>query len=48
VKLKGDQKFLDSTEHPAMAQYPERIPRNQYGKSGGSSFLPMHRNGSLP
>ena len=39
VKLKGDQKFLDYTEHPAMAQYPERIPRNHYGKTGGSSVF---------
>ena len=39
VKLKGDQKFLDYTEHPAMAQYPERIPRNHYGKPGGSSVF---------
>jgi hypothetical protein len=44
VKLKGDQKFLHYTKHPAMAQYPERIPRNTYGKtgdgkkSGGSVF----------
>jgi hypothetical protein len=39
VKLKGDQKFLNYTEHPAMAQYPERIPRNHYGKAGGSSVF---------
>ncbi len=34
VKLKGDEKFLHYTKHPAMAQYPERIPRNTYGKAG--------------
>ncbi len=39
VKLKGDQKFLNYTEHPAMPQYPERIPRNHYGKPGGNSVL---------
>jgi len=39
VKLKGDQKFLHYTKHPVMAQYPERIPRNRYGKnSGGNVF----------
>ena len=39
VKLKGDEKFLRYTEHPAMAQYPERIPRNHYGKPGASSVF---------
>jgi hypothetical protein len=34
VKLKGDEKLLHYTKHPAMAQYPERIPRNRYGKDG--------------
>ena len=48
VKLKGDEKFLRYTEHPAMAQYPERIPRNHYGKPGAIVFLPMPRNGSSP
>jgi predicted dehydrogenase len=33
IKLKGDQKFIHYTKHPAMAQYPERIPRNPYGKN---------------
>jgi predicted dehydrogenase len=37
VKLKGDAKFLPYTEHPAMAQYPERIPRNPFAKPGVSS-----------
>jgi predicted dehydrogenase len=37
VKLKGDAKFLPYTEHPAMAQYPERIPRNPYSKPGVSA-----------
>jgi hypothetical protein len=37
VKLKGDAKFLNYKDHPAMAQYPERLPRNHYGKPGASS-----------
>lgn len=32
VKLKGDKKFIHYTKHPALAQYPERIPRNPLGK----------------
>ena len=31
IKLKGEEKFVHYTEHPAMAQYPERIPRNKFG-----------------
>lgn len=34
IKLKGEEKFLHYTKHPGMAQYPERIPRNRYGKKG--------------
>ena len=34
VKLKGDPKFIDYKEHPVMAHYPERIPRNPYSKPG--------------
>jgi Oxidoreductase family, NAD-binding Rossmann fold/Oxidoreductase family, C-terminal alpha/beta domain len=30
VKLKGEEKFLHYLKHPAMAQYPERIPRNHH------------------
>jgi predicted dehydrogenase len=30
IKLKGEEKFLHYLEHPAMAQYPERIPRNHH------------------
>jgi hypothetical protein len=37
VKLKGDSKFIHYTKHSAMAQYPERIPRNHYGKKGGGT-----------
>ncbi len=37
VKLKGDPKFIHYTEHPAMAQYPERIPRNPYARPGVST-----------
>jgi len=39
VKLKDDKKFIHYTEHPAMAQYPERIPRNQYSKKGVSNVV---------
>jgi hypothetical protein len=39
VKLKGEQKFLHYTKHAAMAQYPERIPRNKYGKKGAGGVL---------
>jgi hypothetical protein len=37
VKLKGDQKYLHYTKHPALAQFAERIPRNRYGKDGRPS-----------
>jgi len=30
VKLKGEEKFVNYLQHPAMAQYPERIPRNHH------------------
>jgi predicted dehydrogenase len=30
IKLKGEEKFVHYLEHPAMAQYPERIPRNDH------------------
>ena len=33
VKLKDDPKFIHYTKHPALAQYPERIPRNPNGKN---------------
>jgi hypothetical protein len=33
VKLKGDEKYLHYTKHPEVAKYPERIPRNHYGKT---------------
>ena len=35
VKLKGEEKFRHYTKHPALAQYPARIPRNAYGKNAG-------------
>jgi len=35
VKLKGEEKFVNYLQHPAMAHYPERIPRNRHpGNSG--------------
>ncbi|HLY42747.1 MAG TPA: hypothetical protein VKR52_16140, partial [Terracidiphilus sp.] len=39
VKLKGEEKFVHYTKHPAMAQYPERIPRNHYGKKGNGGVF---------
>jgi predicted dehydrogenase len=30
VKLKGEEKFVNYLEHPAMAHYPERIARNRH------------------
>jgi len=39
VKLKGEPKFLHYTKHPAMAQFPERIPRNPYGKESKGNVL---------
>ncbi|RXH54799.1 Gfo/Idh/MocA family protein [Granulicella sibirica] len=29
VKLKGEEKFVQYLKHPAMAKYPERLPRNR-------------------
>jgi len=37
VKLNDDKKFTHYTKHPALAQFPERIPRNHYGNNGHSS-----------
>lgn len=39
VKLKGEEKFLHYTKHAAMAQFPERIPRNRYGKKGAGGVV---------
>ena len=39
MKLKGEEKFVHYLKHPAMAQYPERIPRNTYGKKGAGSVF---------
>ncbi len=36
VKLKGEEKFVHFLKHPAMAQYPERIPRNPFAKKGAT------------
>ena len=35
VKLKGEAKFVNYKEHPAMARYPERIPRNRHAGEHG-------------
>ena len=35
VKLKDDEKYINYTKHPALAQFAERIPRNTYGKNNG-------------
>ena len=37
VKLKGDEKYIHYTKHPALAQFAERIPRNPHGKDNGLS-----------
>ncbi len=37
VKLNDDPKYLHYTKHPAVAQYPIRIPRNHYGQDGKAS-----------
>ena len=42
VKLKGEEKFVHYLKHPAMAQYPERIPRNPYNKKGGGGNVSAH------
>jgi len=42
VKLKGEEKFLHYTKHPAMAKYPERIPRNPYGNKKGAGGVLAH------
>ena len=38
VKLKGEQKFVQYLEHPVMAHYPVRIPRNP----GGGNLVVAH------
>jgi hypothetical protein len=43
IKLKGDKKYLHYKKHPALAQYPERIPRNPYaGKKGDGGGVAAH------
>jgi predicted dehydrogenase len=43
VKLKGEGKFVHYLKHPAMAKYPERIPRNPLGgKKGGGGTVAAH------
>jgi len=37
VKLKDDQKYIHYLKHPALAQFPERIPRNPHGKDNNLS-----------
>jgi hypothetical protein len=37
VKLKGDEKYIHYTKHPALAQFAERIPRNPHGKDNNSA-----------
>ena len=39
VKLKGDEKYVHYTKHPAVAKYPERLPRNHYGKTQRDSVF---------
>ena len=43
VKLKGDPKYIHYKKHPAMAKFPERIPRNPYaGKKGDGGDVGAH------
>ncbi len=35
VKLKGEKEYVNYLKHPAMAQYPERLPRNHYAAENG-------------
>jgi predicted dehydrogenase len=42
VKLKGEQKFVHYLKHPAMAKYPERIPRNPDGGKKGAGSVAAH------
>jgi hypothetical protein len=42
VKLKGEQKFVHYLKHPAMAKYPERIPRNPDGGKKGAGGVAAH------
>ncbi len=37
IKLKGDKEYINYLKHPAMAQYPERIPRNHYAGDTGAA-----------
>ncbi|HEY9139064.1 MAG TPA: Gfo/Idh/MocA family oxidoreductase [Terriglobus sp.] len=37
IKLKGEKEFVNYLKHPAMAKYPERIPRNQYVATDGKN-----------
>jgi len=43
IKLKDDKKYIHYKKHPALAQYPERIPRNPYaGKKGDGGGVAAH------
>ena len=35
IKQKGDKEYVNYLKHPAMAQYPERIPRNHHTGENG-------------
>ncbi|HWE87104.1 MAG TPA: Gfo/Idh/MocA family oxidoreductase [Terracidiphilus sp.] len=42
IKLKGDPKYRHYLKHPALDQFPVRIPRNPYVKKGGGGTGPAH------
>lgn len=42
VKLKGETEFVNFTKHPAMAKYPERIPRNKHLSPDGKNLVQAH------
>jgi hypothetical protein len=37
IKLKGEKEFVNYLKHPAMAQYPERIARNEHAGNLGQA-----------
>ncbi|MEK6398189.1 MAG: gfo/Idh/MocA family oxidoreductase, partial [Terriglobus sp.] len=42
IKLKGDTEFINYQKHPAMAKYPERLPRNPHVAADGKNLVQAH------
>jgi len=45
IKLKGEKEFVNYLKHPAMAKYPERIPRNAHvttDAKGSANLVQAH------